>query len=491
MNANLNKTVNQNIYVKPNKSYYNQIYNSYKNYNNIFVDLLEDNKIDNSKNIMISELDININSSQNESLEEIQNKNTITNKNSESKNEFKKQLTDNIIKFLKNNKENNHNSFHDTINKKDKDIISKTKKALNLTSISPKNNRFKTLNINKNINELKIYHKNFFIKFNRKTNDKKKNLVINNYKKKECIFKKMKNKNFQSIIQKFNSNTYKKLKNNNSIFNHPHKSLLINGIKKFRKIPSINDKKRKYSTNIKKNSSFIRDINKSNTLRNSLNNSMVKCNFKQIKNNKILNSNSKQKAKLEINNKKLCPLSKGKYAFTENNINKTTKNISHKGNEGCAHFKKKEISNKYRNLTLKDINSLNNNILNLHKSNFNSFFNTIFNKEKEKNFTTIVYEKKKLKRPLTKQFKIHVRKNIKNNINKNPINIVNININRNNNIIMNINNDHYINTINNNKIINSSSKIEGTIRKFFSFQKCLDLSENCQKNILKRMNKEN
>ena len=489
MNTNLNKKVEQNIYAKPNKSYYNQFYDSYKNYNNIFVDLLEDNKIDNSKNIMISELDIDINTSQNVSFEEIlQNKNSKTIKNSETKNEFKKQLTDNIIRYLQKNKEKNSKSFHDTINKKDKGIISKTKNALNLTSISPKSNKFKTLNVNKNNNELKMYQKDVFIKINRRTNDKRKNLVINNNKKKESIIKKMKTKNFKSIIEKFNSNTYKKLKTNNSIFNHPHKSLLINGVKKFMNIPSINNKKRKNSTNINKNFSFIRDNKKSNTLRTSFNNSMVKSTFKQIKSNRILNSNSKLKEKLEINNKKLFSLCKDKYALTENNINNTIKNVSHKNNEGCTHFKTKPIPKKYRNLTLKDINSLNNNILNLNKNNFNSFVNSISNKEKERNFATNIYEKKKLKRPLTKQFKIHVRKNIKNNISKNPINIINININRNNNIIMSINNEHYINTINNNKVINSSSKMEGKIRKFFSFQKCLDLTENSQNNNLKRIN---
>ena len=75
-------------------------------------------------------------------------------------------------------------------------------------------------------------------------------------------------------------------------------------------------------------------------------------------------------------------------------------------------------------------------------------------------------------------------------MNKNPINIVNININRNNNFIMNINNEHFINTISNKKIMNSSSKIEGRIRKFFSFQNFLNLNDNYKKNILKRMNKE-
>ena len=76
--------------------------------------------------------------------------------------------------------------------------------------------------------------------------------------------------------------------------------------------------------------------------------------------------------------------------------------------------------------------------------------------------------------------------------NKNPINIVNININRNNNFIMNINDDNFVNSINNNnnKIINSSSKIEGKIKKFCSFQDFLNFNENYKKNIFKGFSKE-
>ena len=128
----------------------------------------------------------------------------------------------------------------------------------------------------------------------------------------------------------------------------------------------------------------------------------------------------------------------------------------------------------------------------MRKNSFNKFFNTIFNKDKEKerNFSTIVYEKKKLKSPLNKKLKVHVRNNIKNAFYKNPINIVNININRNNNFVMNINNHHYINTINNNKFVNLSSNTEGKIRKFFSFHNFINLSENNHKNNLKKKSKE-
>ena len=128
--------------------------------------------------------------------------------------------------------------------------------------------------------------------------------------------------------------------------------------------------------------------------------------------------------------------------------------------------------------------------MNYAKTNFNSFFNTTINKEKDKNYSTIVYEKKKIKSPLNKNLKIHVKKNFKNTFNKNPINIVNININRNNNFIMNINNDHIFNSMANNKITNTSSKLEGRIRKFFSFQNFLNSNDNYKKNILKRMKNE-
>ena len=191
------------------------------------------------------------------------------------------------------------------------------------------------------------------------------------------------------------------------------------------------------------------------------------------------------------NNKKLFSTSNSKYALTENN--NTAKNISYKKYDINNTFnQKKVIPNKYRNLTLKEINLLNNNfILNFQRNNCSTFFNSTFNyREKGKNFTTIVYEKKRLKNSLNKNLKIQVKKNFENIFNKNPINIVNININRNNNYIMNINNDHFIKNTNN-KIINSSSKSEGKISKFFSLQNFLNLSENYRKKILIKMKKEN
>jgi len=498
MNTDTNEKVKQNIYVKPNKSYYYQFYNSNTNYTNIFSDLLEENKIDKSKYIMISQLDIETNNiSPNESLDNIeQNKDIKINKNNESKVEFKKQLTDNLINFIKKNQENK--SFKDIIyNYNNKNTKSKEKDSLNLTSISPKNSRFKTLNVNKN-DELKKCRKNYLIKINRRINNKKKSLAKNNPKtkeNKENLIKKTQNINFKSIFEKFNCNTYKKIKNYNSIFNQPRKSHLLQGIKKIKNFPSIHDIKKKNSTNIKykQNSSFMKDTNKSTTLKNSFKHSTAKSTFKQIKNNKLQISNSKPKDQLDNINKQLFPISKSKYTLTENNCNNTTKNISNKGYSTCNNFiKKKTIPNKYRNFTLKEIKSLNNNFINLRKNSFNKFFNTIFNKDKEKerNFSTIVYEKKKLKSPLNKKLKVHVRNNIKNSFYKNPINIVNININRNNNFVMNINNRHYINTINNNKFVNSSSKTEGKIRKFFSFHNFINLSENNHKNNLKKKSKE-
>ena len=507
MNNDLLKKIKNRIYSKPLNNYYNRFYNTNKNYNNnILTNLLDNNKLDDDdKNIMISELDIKLNNSDNDSQEKRDIDKPIINNQTEPKIEFKKQLTENIIKYLQKNN-NDNSSFTDSLYNNKNDIISKAKKALNLTSITPSNKGFKTITINKN-NDDKINKKNYFIKINRKLNtNKKKAIITNSNKKKEFIIKKMKNKNFKSFFEKFNNNTYKKIKNNNTIYNQPRKSLLLTGIKKSKNMTSFNTEYKK--TNIsnikfKKNTSFLKDINRSNTLRNSFKNSMakIKNTFKQLKtinnshihNKKKLNSNSKPKEKIFKNNKQLFSINSNKYSITEHNTFNTTKNISHKNHDiNSSNFiKKKLIPNKYRNLTLKEINLLNNNFnLNYAKTNFNSFFNTTINKEKDKNYSTIVYEKKKIKSPLNKNLKIHVKKNFKNTFNKNPINIVNININRNNNFIMNINNDHIFNSMANNKITNSSSKLEGRIRKFFSFQNFLNSNDYYKKNILKRMKNE-
>ena len=170
MNTDLIKKVKNTIYSKPHKSYYTQFYNISKNFNNnILFNLLDDNEIDNDndKNVMISELDIKLNNSQSRSIDKKESdKQNIINKNNESKNEFKKQLTENIIKFLQKNKDN---SFNDRICNKN-DLIEKTKKSLNLTSIASTNKHFKTININKNDNEKKIKKNKYFIKINKKIN---------------------------------------------------------------------------------------------------------------------------------------------------------------------------------------------------------------------------------------------------------------------------------------------------------------------------------
>ena len=480
MENNIIKKLKENIYTKPSISQYNKLYNSNKNYNNMLNELLDNNSIDNSKNIMISELDIKIDNSKNESLEEIE-PNKVT-KNNESKKEFKNELKNSIMKFLEKNKENKENkeSFHDLKNKKI-EIIPNTKKSLNLTSITPTNNKLKTFNFNKDKDKI-----NNFITINRKST-KTKTLTINdNYKRNEFIIKKLKTKNINSIIDKNNNTTYKKLKNNNSKFNQPHKSLLVSVKKKYKNILSIYDNTKINYSNLKfnKNKSFVKDnFNRSNTLRNSFKNSFIKNNFR-LKYNKIFTSNSKPKEKTIQLNNKYSFLPKTKYALTDNNCN-TIKNITIKKYDINKNkfIKKRIIPVKYRNLTLKEKNILPNS--NNQKNNYGSFTNNTYTKEKLKNYWTIVYEKKKLKSPLNKKLKILIKKKFKNTLNKNPINIVNININKNNNYIMNINNNDRLNMIEN-KTIKLSSK-EGKMKKFFSFQNFFKLNENYKKNILKRI----
>ena len=177
MKNDLLKKVKNTIYSKPHKSYFNQYFNPNKNYNsNMLINIFDNNKqeFDKDKNIMISELDIKLNNSESESKDKIDCDKQIASNKNEVKTEFKKQLTDNIIKFLQKNNENN-NSFNDVISKKN-DIFSKAKNALNLAMISPNNKYFKTTNTNRNNNE-KINNKNYFIKINTKpTTNKLKNM---------------------------------------------------------------------------------------------------------------------------------------------------------------------------------------------------------------------------------------------------------------------------------------------------------------------------
>ena len=215
---------------------------------------------------------------------------------------------------------------------------------------------------------------------------------------------------------------------------------------------------------------------------------MLRNTFNHLTNHKILNTNSisKEKKQKEALNKQLLSLYNKEYLLTDNNYH-TSKNILHEKHDIYNNNKamKKIIPNKYRNLTLKEIKLLNN--LNLTKSYCSSFINTASN-GKEKNYSTIVYEKKRLKSPISKiEEKIQVRKNLENSFKKKPINIVNININRNNNFIMNFNSNDNVH----NKNVNTSTKKDGgKIRKFFSFQNFFNLGENYKKESYKKISKE-
>jgi hypothetical protein len=343
-----------------------------------------------------------------------------------------------------------------------------------LTSLTPTNDCFKTLKVNKN-NDGKINKKNYLIKINKKQIAKKSSMINN--KRKDNFLKKSNNK-FGKTMVKFNSNIYKKIKKSNLLLNQ-QKSLLITEFKKNKNVQSF----------INENKKLSNTINQTTYKRNSFKNSMLRNTFKHLTNYKILNTNSKSKEKKQkdIFNKQLLSIYNKKYSLIDNNYH-TSKNILQEkhdiGNNNKA--MKKIIPNKYRNLTLKEIKLLNN--LNLTKSYCSSFLNTTNFDDKEKNLSTIIYEKKRLKSPISKiESKIQVRKNWENTLKKKPINIVNININRNNNFIMNFNNNDNAH----NKIINTSTKKDGgKIRKFFSFQNFFNLGENYKKDSYKKVLKE-
>lgn len=463
----------KNIYSKPKQIYYDNIFSPIRKYNHMFTELLSNCHGD-DKNIMVSELDINVDDSQVENEEEVeQNKKEEIIKNPKPKNEFKYELKENIMKLLENKKQNI--TFSKTKdNDNNKDFIPKAKPSLNLTSLTPTNDCFKTLNVNKN-NDGKVNKKNYLIKINKKQIIKKKSMINN---KRKDIFLKNSNNKFGKTMAKFNSNIYKKIKKNNILLNQ-QKSLLITEVKKNKNVQSF----------INENKKISNTINQTTYKRNSFKNSMLRNTFKHLTNHKILNTISKSKEKKEKDflNKQLLSLYIKKYSLTDNNYN-TSKNILHEKHDIGNNNKpmKKIIPNKFRNLTLKEIKLLNN--LNLTKSYCSSFLNTTNINEKEKNLSTIIYEKKRLKSPISKiESKIQVRKNWENSIKKKPINIVNININRNNNFIMNFNSND---NVHNKKINTSIKKDGGKIRKFFSFQNFFNLGESYKKESYKKISKE-
>ena len=206
----------------------------------MFMELLS-NYNDDDKNIMVSDLDINVNDSQVEIEEEIeQNKKESININNDSKNEFKYQLKENIMKLLQNKKQNI--TFSKTKNNdNNKDFISKAENSLDLTSLTPTNDYFKNLNVNKN-NNGKINKKNYLIKINKKQIIKKKSMINN--KRKDNFLKKSNNK-FGKTMAKFNSNVYKRINKNNLLVNQ-QKTLLIAEIKKKKNAQSfINENSKK------------------------------------------------------------------------------------------------------------------------------------------------------------------------------------------------------------------------------------------------------
>ena len=367
LNINIIKKLKKNIYSKPHKSSYHHFNDNNNNCNNALIDLLDDNKIDNAKNVMISELDIKLNNSPEESIEEIKPfKKVITTKNNESENEFKKELTDNILKFLQKNKQNNNTLNEIKYCNLKNNIVERSKRALNLTSLTPGNLGFKTINVNKNI-EPKINNKNnYFIKIQKNlTSNKKTANVGKNNTKNEALIKNLRNKKLKSYFV-INSNTYKKIKKTNTIYNHPRDSLFSTGKKKSKNFQTFNDNKRiNSSIKFNKNNSFFKEtINKSNTLRTSFQTSMIKNNFnnfKRLNKHKIEISNSKPKEKSKGNTKNIFIKTKSKHILRENCYNSnTTKNIINMrydiNNFRNNFMKEKLILNKFINLKLKDLN---------------------------------------------------------------------------------------------------------------------------------------
>ena len=178
------------------------------------------------------------------------------------------------------NKNNLNNSFNSTkVKKSNNNIIKKKyslpKKALNLTSITPLNKRFNTINTSRNNND-KIFKRKYFIKINNKIKINKKKPIIINSNKKEFSIKKLKNKNIIALLEKINNNTFNNKKNNNTIINQPGKSFLLARMNIAKNNPYINDNKKSINLKFNKNISLNEKINNSNTLRSSYRKAKIK-----------------------------------------------------------------------------------------------------------------------------------------------------------------------------------------------------------------------
>ena len=497
--VNSKNILNFNTPVKTINVYRNNFFN-YTN-NNLLSNLLCDVSDDN-KNVMVSELDLNISNSQTQTIQPEQQpapqRKILEKQNTEV--DFRSQLESNLIKILEKNIVTNSHNKNKKQNKNDKKCASyKNTDENKFKNINITKDKEKKININQtnddrkkitdiNMNNIKIIEKkNNNYKVCLGTYDKNNNINNSNKYLSKVNKREIKNKYFVSSAKARKSRGLKSPNINvhkvNSIISPNNKN---NGNKKmyFNNYTKTDIGIKKYKT--------IFDNQKNNNQIDS-----VKY-YNQIKQNKNPNTTSKKAIKSYIiynhnlNNNKIYPNNNHHciYKISEKNNNNNIM-LTNNSNNNCDnisnHQKKKTPYSKYKNI----LNELQKNLSKQYQKRDEKINNSKANSHRnKKNQTYLIFNLENSngrKSPKKDEiFSSNTSNTIYNKYNLNSINNINESNNNKNIIIMNHSIDKNIKNSNkiNVKIVNNLSKQNSDI----------SIIHNKAKSILyqkKRWNKNN
>ena len=386
VNSKNKNTYNLNNPIKTINVYRNNFFN-YTN-NNLISNLLCDVS-DENKNVMVSELDLNISSSQTptprpDNVPQQPSKRLLEKQNTEI--DFKSQLETNLIKILEKKMANNNNDNNENKNKIEKKNESfkenEENKNLNVIDLNkidiPKDeNKIKNLNTNKILLDAKKYPNNqtsinkYLSKVN--SHDTKNKYLVSSAKTRKTRGLKSPNINVHKVnsimspsIKKYKSNkkTYwnnytktdiciKKYKTiiensnniniNNNINNNNKNNNQINSVKFYNQIKSKNKKNKpsNQNTTSKKTikSYIIYNHNLANNKilysNNNYRHCIYKLNAKSKSKNILLTNYSNNNLDLNINSNSINQNEKMNYSKYKNLLNELQKNLS-------RHFQQKE-----------------------------------------------------------------------------------------------------------------------------------------------------
>ena len=376
---------NLNNPIKTINVYRNNCFN-YTN-NNLISNLLCDVSDDN-KNVMVSELDLNISSSQAPTprpdiVQQQPNKRFLEKQNTEI--DFKSQLETNLIKILEKNIANNNKNNNDKnkIDKKNESFKeNEENKNLNVIDLNKidknkEDNRIKNLNTNKILLDSKKYTNNqtSINKFLSKVNsrDIKNKYLVSSAKTRKTRGLKSPNINVHKVnsvmspsIKKYQSNKktywnnytktdicikkYKTIIENNNNINNNKNHHQINSVKFFNQIKSKNKKNKPPPQNMtsKKTikSYIIYNHNLANNKilysNNNYRHGIYKLNDKSKSKNILLTNTSNNNLDINLNSNSIHQNEKMNYSKYKNLLNELQKNLS-------KHFHQKDENNSKAN----------------------------------------------------------------------------------------------------------------------------------------------